>query len=125
MTFLRKVSTQPVLLASVGIVSTPGYDRVLIRKYEEILKARELPFFRFASGRQQILNDLSKIIKQKPKNRYRIPEDEKRMVMELYRDGFTPGEIAEKLWHEHGLARTTAMIYTLIRRENKKIASDE
>ncbi len=110
------------LLSSVGIESTAGYDRVLIRKYDEILKARELPLFRFASGRQQILNNICKIIKQKPKSRHRIPEDEKRLVMELYRDGFTPGEIAEKLWYEHGLARTTAMIYTLIRRENKKIA---
>ena len=113
------------LLSSVGIESTAGYDRVLIRKYDEILKARELPLFRFASGRQQILNDICKIIKQKPKSRHRIPEEEKKLVMELYRAGFTPGEIAEKLWYEHGLARTTAMIYTLIRRENKKNAGDK
>ena len=81
--------------------------------------------FRFASGRQERLDDLCNIIKLRPKRRHRISEDEKRIVMELYRTGLTPGEITEKLWYEHGLARTTAMIYTLIRRENKKNTGDE
>ncbi len=81
--------------------------------------------FRFASGRQQILNDLCKIIKLRPKRRQRIPEDEKKLVMELYRAGLKPGEIVENLLHEHGLARTTAMIYMFIRREKRKNTGDE
>ncbi len=108
------------LLASVGIELRFTDHHVKIGKYDEILKARELPLFRFASGRQQILDDMCKIINLRPKRRYRVPEDEKKLVMELYRAGLKPGEIARKLWHEHGLARTTDMIYTLIRRENKK-----
>jgi len=113
------------LLLSVGIESTTGDDRAKISKYNEILKARELPLFRFASGRQQILEDICKIIKLRPKGRRRIPEDEKKLVMDLHRAGLKPGGIVEKLWHEHGLARTTAMIYMFIRRENKKKTSDK
>ena len=45
--------------------------------------------------------------------------------MELYRAGLKPGEIVEKLWKEHGVARTTAMVDTLIRREEKKNAGNE
>jgi intein/homing endonuclease len=107
------------LLASVGIESTTGDERTRIKKHDEILKARELPLFRFATGRQQILVDMCNIIKLKPKRRHRIPEEEKKLVMELYRSGLKPGKIVEILWHEHGLARTTDMIYTLIRREHK------
>ncbi|MHA1662446.1 MAG: hypothetical protein ACTSVR_04230 [Candidatus Thorarchaeota archaeon] len=113
------------LLVSIGIESRFSDYHVKVGKYDEILKARELPLFRFASGRQERLDDLCNIIKLRPKRRHRISEDEKRIVMELYRTGLTPGEITEKLWYEHGLARTTAMIYTLIRRENKKNTGDE
>ena len=52
-------------------------------------------------------------------------EDEKKLVMELHSAGLKPGGIVEKLWNEHGLARTTNMIDTLIRRENKKNTSDK
>ncbi len=108
------------LLVSVGIESRFSDHHVKVGKYDEILKARELPLFRFASGRQEGLDDLCNIIKLRPKRRHRIPEDEKKLVMELSRAGLKPGGIAEKLWHEHGLARTTNMIDALIRRENKK-----
>jgi hypothetical protein len=108
------------LLASVGIQASAVGDRAIIRKYNEILKAGELPLFRYANGRQKILNDLSEIIKLRPKERRIIPEDQKKLVMELHRTGLTPGEIVKKLWYEHRLARTTAMIDMLIRRENKK-----
>ena len=108
------------LLASIGIESTTGDKRTRIKKQDEILKARELPLFKFATGRQQILDDMCNIIKLKPKRRHRIPEEEKKLVMELYRAGLKPGKIVEILWHEYGLARTTDMIYTLIRREHKK-----
>ncbi len=108
------------LLSSVGIQATTSDNRARVKQQDEILKARELPLFRFASGRQESLDNLCKIIKLKPKRRYRVPEDEKKLVMELYRTGLKPGKIIEKLWHDYGLARTTAMIYTLIRRETKK-----
>jgi len=113
------------LLSLVGIESTAGDNRARIKKYDEILKARELPLFRFASGRKQILDDMYKIIKLKPKGRRHVPDDERQLVMELYRDGLKPGEIVERLWREHGLVRTTAMIGTLISRERKKNAGDE
>lgn len=113
------------LLSSVGIASRFTDHHVKIGRYNDILKAKELPFFRFASGRQQILNDISEIIKLRPKGRLPIPEDERRLIMELYRTGLSKGDIVEKLWYEHGLARTTAMIDTLIRRENKKNAHDK
>ena len=45
--------------------------------------------------------------------------------MELYRAGLKPDEIVERLWREHGLARTTAMIDTLIHREEKRSAGNE
>lgn len=113
------------VLSSIGVESTTGDKRARIKKHDEILKARELPLFRFAIGRQQILEDMCKIIELKPKRRHRVPEDEKKLVMELYIAGLKPGEIVEKLWHEHGLARTTDMIDTLIRRENKKKITDK
>lgn len=112
------------LLLAVGIESTIDDNRARIKRYSEILKARELPLFRFAGGRQEILDTMCKIIKLRPRERQPVPEDEKKIVMKLYRTGLTPGKITEKLWHEHGLARTTGMIDALIRRENKKIASD-
>jgi len=113
------------LLSSVGIESTAGDNRARIKKYDEILKVRELPLFRFASGRQQTLDDMCKIINLKPKGRRHVPDDERQLVMELYRDGLKPGEIVERLWREHGLVRTTAMIGTLISRERKKNTGDE
>ena len=45
--------------------------------------------------------------------------------MELYRAGLKPDEIVERLWREHGLARTTAMIDTLVHREEKRSAGSE
>ncbi len=108
------------LLTSIGIESRFSDHHVKIGKYDEILKARELPLFRFATGRQQILEDICRIIKLRPIGRRRIPEDEKKLVMELHRAGLKPGKIVENLLHEHGLVRTTDMIDSLIRRENKK-----
>ncbi|TFH07669.1 MAG: hypothetical protein E4H14_07960 [Candidatus Thorarchaeota archaeon] len=113
------------LLSSIGIEATTGDNRARIKKHDEILKARELPLFKFARGRQQILDDMCKIIELKPKGRRRIPEDERKLVMELYRTGLKPWEIVEKLWHDQGLARTTGMIYSLIQKENKKNVYDE
>lgn len=108
------------LFSSVGIESRFTDHHVKIGKYEEILKAKELPIFRFASGRQEILNDICKIIKLRPKGRQPIPENEKKLIIDLHRAGLKPGGIVENLWHEYGLARTTTMIDSLIHRENKK-----
>ena len=108
------------LLSSIGIESIAGDNRAKIKKYNEIVKAKDLPLFRFASGRQETLDDICKIIKLSPKRRQYIPNDERKLVMELHRAGLKPGDIVEKLWREHRLVRTIAMIDTLIRRENKK-----
>ena len=54
-----------------------------------------------------------------------MPDDEKKLIMELHRTGLKPGEIVEKLWHEHEMVRTTDMIDALIRRENKKKITDK
>ena len=89
------------------------------------MKAGELPLFRFASGRQKILEEMCKIIKQKPRGRQHVPENEKELVMKLHRAGLKPGEIVQRLWREHGLARTTAMIDTLVHREEKRSAGSE
>ncbi|TFF86652.1 hypothetical protein EU519_01090 [Candidatus Thorarchaeota archaeon] len=108
------------LLESVGIESTIDDDRARIKKQNEILKARDLPLFRFASGRQQILEDMCEIIKLKPKGRQHVSEDERKLIMDMHNSGLKIGEIVEKLWREHGLPRTTAMVDTLVRREKKK-----
>lgn len=108
------------LLLSIGVASTCGDNRARIKQQDEIVKAGEMPLFRFASGRQETLDNLSKIIKLKPKGRKRVPEDEKNLVIELYEAGLKAGKIVEKLWYEHGLARTIEMIDTMIRREKKK-----
>ena len=113
------------LLSSVEIESRFTDHHVKIGRYNEIMKARELPFFRFATGRQRILEEICKIIKLRPKERLPIPENEKKLVMELHGAGLKPGEIVEKLWYEQKLARTTAMIDTLIRREKRSNNNDE
>ena len=113
------------LLSSVGINATARVDRARIKQHNEILKAGELPLFRFASGRQKILDEMCTIIKKKPRGRQHVPEDEKELVMSLYRAGLKPGEIVERLWREHGLARKTAMIDTLTHREEKRSAGSE
>ena len=113
------------LLSSVGIESRFTDHHVKIAKYNEILKAEGLPLFRFAIGRQKILNEMCKIIKLRPKERQPIQEDEKKMVMELHGAGLKPGEIVQKLWREHGLARTTKMIEALIYRESRKSAGNK
>ncbi len=109
------------LLSSVGIKSTTGDERTRIKKYDEILKARELPLFRFASGRQKILDDMCKIIRLRPKRRYRVPEEEKKIVLKLHKSGLSVGQIVEKLWYDYGMARTVSVIEGIIRQENKKI----
>ena len=112
------------LLTSVGIESTTGDNRARMKKYKDIVKAKELPLFRYASGRQEILDTMSKIIKQRPKGRLQVPDKERKMIMDLHRTGLKPGEIVEKLWNEHGLARTTGMVDIIIRRENRMNADD-
>ena len=67
----------------------------------------------------QNLEDLCDIIKSRPGRRYRIPEEEKQLVMELYNSGLSPGRIAEKLWYEYDMARPTSVIDGIIRREYK------
>jgi len=88
-------------------------------------ESKGFALFRFASGRQKILDEMCTIIKKKPRGRQHVPEDEKELVMSLYRAGLKPGEIVERLWREHGLARKTAMIDTLIHREEKKSAENK
>ncbi|MGY5860638.1 MAG: hypothetical protein RTU63_14810 [Candidatus Thorarchaeota archaeon] len=108
------------LLASVGIKSTNADHRAKIAKYDEILKARELPLFRYAIGRQKILADMCRIIELRPGRRYRVPEKEKQLVQELYDSGLSAGQITERLWYDYGMARPTSTIERLISLENKK-----
>ncbi|MHA1881907.1 MAG: hypothetical protein ACTSUO_02550 [Candidatus Thorarchaeota archaeon] len=108
------------LLASLNIHSRDGTTKVLIDRYSEILKAEKLPLFRFATGRQKKLEDLTEIIRKLDKGHGRVPTEHLRIIEELNRQGYTPGQITEILWYKYGIARSMSSVDGIIRRKEKK-----
>lgn len=108
------------LLASVGISSTIKNTKVLIKQHSEILKAGKLPLFRFATGRQKRLEDLSEVIRNLDRGHGRVPAEHLRIIDKLQKQDYTPGQIAEILWYKHGIPRSTSSIERIIQRKKKK-----
>ena len=109
------------LLASVGISSTIKNTKVLIKQHSEILKAGKLPLFRFATGCQKRLEDLSEVIRNLDRGHGRVPAEHLRIIDELQKQGYTPGQIAEILWYKHGIPRSTSSIERIIQRKKKSL----
>ncbi|MHA1881912.1 MAG: hypothetical protein ACTSUO_02575 [Candidatus Thorarchaeota archaeon] len=109
--FLKK------LFGTFGISSRFSSENVIVGRHNEILKAKKIPLFRNASGRQKRLDELSKIITSlKPR---KAEGKELALILDLFRKGHTPGEITEILWFEYGIARSPYSIYKILERQER------
>lgn len=112
--FIRK------LLSTFEIQSVMEKTKVVIKKHEHIRKANSLPLFKHALSRKKSHDELCKIMDLLDGGGGRVPEIERKIILELHKQGFTPGEIAEKLWHDYGYARSMRSVYGIVQRHKKK-----
>ena len=97
-----------------------------VSRQDDIQKANQLPFFRFARGRQKKLDDVCEIIKACSSRRQRtIPREVVERIIRMHAEGKTGGEIAEELWYRYEIARTPSSVYSLLKRVEKKRERDD
>jgi hypothetical protein len=104
------------LLESMGIEPTCSNIRVIINKSDSIQKLNEFPMFRYASERKE---QLSHIVALLSSIKYGISEKTRRSILELDSEGFSSGEIAEKLWLEHSIAIRSSTIRSILIKSRK------
>jgi hypothetical protein len=107
------------LLASLDIHSNLKSTKVVINRQEDILKMKKFPLFRHATSRKRFHNELCKIIGLLDRSYGKAPEKERKIIVDLHKQGFTPGEITEKLWFEHSIARSTSSVEGIVRRHKR------
>jgi hypothetical protein len=105
------------LLSNLEIQSSTEKTKVVIKRYEDILKANSLPFFKHATSRKKNHDELCKIISLLDRSYGKIPERERKIIMELLKQGLSPGEVTESLWFDYGIARSRASIEGIVRRQ--------
>jgi hypothetical protein len=104
------------LLSSLDIHSNLKPTKVVINRQEDILRAKNFPLFRHATSRKRFHNELCKIIGLLDRSYGRAPEKDRKIIVDLHKQGLTPGEITEKLWFEYSIARSTSSIEGIVRR---------
>lgn len=107
------------LLSTFEIHSKMENTKVVVKRHGDILRANSLPLFRHATSRKRNHDELCKIISLLDRSRGRVPERERKIIIELHRRGLSPGEITEKLWFDHGFARSMRSIYGIVRRHKR------
>jgi hypothetical protein len=105
------------LLETLGVESRYDDTSVRIAKQKAIIDANEIPLFRYASGRQRRLHDLSNLIHSL--KRKTLSDTELQLINLLHDQGLTPGEITETLWYQHAIARSPGSIYSILNRKKK------
>ena len=109
---------------SVGIKANPTPVYVVILRKNDIKAAEELPLFKHALTRQEILTNLTKAAFSMDIGRRRkVPEWEAKLIMDLHKEGMYPGQISEFLWNRYELARYPAHIRKIIKREGSRSTS--
>ncbi len=108
------------LLASLGVHASPSPTGVRIRRKEDIRRAEQLPMFRYAVGRQNRLTQLTAMLDSM--KRQQVSEKELKTIMDLHRQGFTPGIITEMLWSKYRITRRPTVLARIIKRNNEKWA---
>ena len=84
------------------------------------MKAEKLPLFRFAISRQKKLEDLSEIIRNLNRGHGKVPDEHLRIIEDLHKQGYTPGQITEELWYKYGIPRSTSSVEKIVQRIKKK-----
>ena len=107
------------LLSTFNIFAKLEKTKVVIKKHEDIIKANNIPLFRHATSRKRNHYELCSIIGLLDKSHGKVPEREIKIIMELHRRGFSCGEITERLWFDHGLARSRGSVEGIVRRRTK------
>ncbi|MHA2023530.1 MAG: hypothetical protein ACTSWQ_07700, partial [Candidatus Thorarchaeota archaeon] len=85
------------ILETLGIVSSASAQRVVIMRRDDIQRAAELPLFRYAYGRQDKLDTLSKMYESSPKAGF-MSDDEKQIIREMSNKGSGPSDIRMEIW---------------------------
>ncbi|MFW9889982.1 MAG: LAGLIDADG family homing endonuclease, partial [Candidatus Thorarchaeota archaeon] len=104
------------LLSTFGLHTSIEKTKVRVDRYDDILKAKGLPFFKHAISRKEGLDELSKIITRLDRSHGKVDSKDLKLVLELYHRGYSCGEIVEKLWLDYGIARSRKSIEGIVRR---------
>ncbi|OLS30950.1 MAG: hypothetical protein ThorAB25_06690 [Candidatus Thorarchaeota archaeon AB_25] len=104
------------LLNTFNIFPTVEKTKVRIGRYDDIVKASKLPLFKHTKGRQERLEELSKLIGLLDRSYGRVPKEEIEIIMEMHDQGMSCGEITESLWVNHGIARSRRSVEGIIKR---------
>jgi len=107
------------LLSTLDIHSNSKKTKVVINRQEDIIKASSLPLFRHATSRKRNHDELCKIIGLLDRSHGKVPERDRKIIMKLHNQGFSFGEITEKLWFDYGIARSTSSVERIVSRHNR------
>ncbi len=102
------------LLDSLGIESRSYRTGVRIDKTAALRRSAETGLFYTAGGKSLRLKQIVSMLDAM--NRKRIKDEEKEIIVKLYNEGLTDGEIICTLWSEYGIARRPTTIDAFLRR---------
>ncbi|MHA2142903.1 MAG: LAGLIDADG family homing endonuclease [Candidatus Thorarchaeota archaeon] len=101
------------LLRSFGIESSKYPNKVQFHMKEHLERAQKLPLFRTADGRQKRLKMIIDMINSL--SREHVSEEERGLILDWHKKGYSAGDISILLWQELRRARRTPTIYKVIR----------
>lgn len=109
------------LLRSLDIVAHIDESHVKVSRHDEIQKADQLPFFRYAKGRQDRLDEISRMCEVYAiRTRGKIPVEEIKIIVKMHTEGKSDGETAVELWRRHRIARPPKSVSYVLKRIERK-----
>jgi hypothetical protein len=106
------------LLKSLGIHGFFHGTHIRIIRKKSINRAKQLPMFRYAEGRQVRLTEMTVMLDSV--NRKIASEKEIKIIMKLHDKGHSLGDIVVKLWNKYGISRRPSTIAGIIKRNCPK-----
>jgi fatty acid-binding protein DegV len=100
------------LLNIFGIQTVDGGGGIIIAKKESLKKAAELPLFRYADSRLFRLKEAISMIAAMKHSK--VSTEERKKILEHYREGLKANQIVPLLWAELGTARRSGTIQKVI-----------
>jgi len=102
------------LMESLGIQGFFQKNHIRIIRKKSINRAKQLPMFRYAEGRQVNLTETTVMLDSM--NRKLASEKEIKIIMKLHDKGHSLGDIVVKLWNKYGISRRPNTIAGIIKR---------
>jgi transposase-like protein len=115
------VSFVKALLKTFNIQCTDDGQRVRIHSQEGIVRAAELPFFRYATGRQRNADKLADMMHARQQQRSTNMDSLEilEVMVQLRKEGLSYGEVAERLFDQFGVSLDHSTVALRINRRSR------